>query len=173
MKDEVATHDDASSSIGSDDEALCELLGLESLEAFSVREEVASDDDDDARVMWPCRCRTLEDLSQVQEEVISSLLNDTARRAFLDTSVCIFPPELSVPSSVLQRLTEQVVRGHDVRRADRTMETIKVRKSDGSIHDRSVLTVMSDGPSSVRATFDDVFRYSWAKKWSCSRPNST
>jgi ectoine hydroxylase-related dioxygenase (phytanoyl-CoA dioxygenase family) len=131
MKDEVMH---AEASIGSD-EALCELLGLESLEAFS--EEVDSNDDAPS---WPCHCRTLEDLSQVQEEVISSLLNDTARQTFAETSVCIFPPELSVPSSTMQRLTEQVVRGQEVRQADRTMETIKIRKSDGSIHDRSVLT---------------------------------
>jgi ectoine hydroxylase-related dioxygenase (phytanoyl-CoA dioxygenase family) len=135
MKDEVI-HDEAS--IGSD-EALCELLGLESLEALSVHEEML-DSNDAASSCWPCQCRTLEDLSQVQEAVISSLLNETARQAFAETSVCVFPYELSVPPSIMQRLTEQVVRGQDVRPADRTMETIKVLKSDGSIHDRSVLT---------------------------------
>lgn len=102
----------------SSDEALCEMLGLNSLE------NVADDtDDDDAH--------PLDTSSLVKSHDLTHL--------YQTQSICMFPKEFSISSARMRRLTDELVWGKV--HSDRSYEAIKVLKtSDGSIEERRTLT---------------------------------
>lgn len=120
------------------DDALCEMLGINSLDGFfnvTVDEDCRSDE---SRI--PRRSRSLDELLLVKDSVIGSmLLQGRVTEVYEETSVIIFPDELSIPADLIRRLTDEVVWGVEKYKADRTFETIKVWKN-GSIQERSILT---------------------------------
>jgi ectoine hydroxylase-related dioxygenase (phytanoyl-CoA dioxygenase family) len=113
--------------MGSSDEALLELLGLNSLDTLVVVEEKNNEEE---RSKLPL----LSDAS------LHSLTESHHLPSAYETeSVCIFTQDLSVSAEHLRRLTEELVWGGDQVQADRTYESIQVWKN-GEIQQRRTLT---------------------------------
>lgn len=106
--------DDDNSSVNSTDEALCEILGIRSL-------TVDEDDIDEANTPRPPR--SFADLASMDDALIASLVAPLLEE-YQSASMCIFPPQLSVPAAFMRRITDEVI--WDPRyNAIRTYETIQ------------------------------------------------
>ena len=112
----------------SSDEALCEMLGLGSLQ------EVGSDSEDAVIDTDSTNVPSLDDKA-IGNMVTAAELS----RKYIDTSVCVFPISLSPPGALMRRITDEIVWGGSKIQADRTYETIQVLKH-GAIEKRRVLT---------------------------------
>ena len=137
-----------SESVASDD-ALCDLLGIQSLHDVTT-EHCASDDDCDENDRTddhypPKKCQSVNDLIHVSDDFITKFIQKYDVVAEYRTSnVCILPLELSIPASIMRRLTDELVWGHHSNEKnglgiDRTFETTKFMKN-GMIHGQSTLT---------------------------------
>ena len=115
--------------MNSSDEALLELLGLESLDTIV------------ADTKWEDSCDdSSSDLPQVSDSILFSIVESrNLLTRYKEDSVCYFPPELSIPASHMRRLTDELVWSGESVQADRTYETIKVWKQ-GEILERRTLT---------------------------------
>jgi hypothetical protein len=119
------------------DEALCEMLGLNSLNTVVVGE---TKDAEELENSTRSIASSLHMLPVVSDTLLLSLVQShqlTAR--YSDESVCIFPPELCISAARMRLLTEELVWGGDDIQADRTYEIIKVWKQ-GEIIERQTLT---------------------------------
>lgn len=105
----------------SSDEALCEMLGLKSLDTVIV------DHVDDSQIQQPTSLTTIVKLHNLQ-------------LIYESESMCLFPKEVSVSPALMRRLTDELIWGGTEVKADRTYETIKVLKATGDIEDRRTLT---------------------------------
>lgn len=104
----------------SSDEALCEMLGLKSLDTVFI-------DHEDAQPTLA------EDPTTVVEQY-------NLAAVYKNESMCLLPKNLSLSSSLMRRLTDELVWGGDGAKADRTFENIKVMKASGEIVERRTLT---------------------------------
>jgi hypothetical protein len=123
-------HDD-SDEMGSDDEALLEMLGLTSMKEIAVVNDESGADDNIA-------VNGIDPLPSLSDSLLQSL-KDRLHNEYTEQSVCIFPTECSVSAEHMRRLTEELVWGGPSMQVDRTYETIKVWKN-GEIEDRRTLT---------------------------------
>lgn len=127
----VEESDVEESSIDSSNDALLEILGLASLEGFAEEEEVEeSEFGRDVNSGLP----VLSD-----EDIVEIAQQHRLRRSYDTESVCVFPPECSIPAEYMRRLTEQLVWGGDKVQADKTYETVQVYKQ-GELHSKKSLT---------------------------------
>lgn len=117
-----ATKDhDSDGEVGnSSDEALCEMLGLKSLDTVILG----------------------QDDSQPTTRVNPTLIVEECNLAaiYSSESMCLLPKSLSISSALMRRLTDELVWGGDSIKADRTYENIKVMKASGEIVERRTLT---------------------------------
>ena len=134
---------------GTSEDALCELLGIKSLNDLATVHCDEVDDEDDGNEwhdfhLTPRRCQSVADLLHVSEDFISKIMRkNDASDEYLLTNVCILPNELSIPSSLMRRLTDELVYGkhneENLLGIDRTYETIEFSR-DGMAEVRSTLT---------------------------------
>ena len=123
--------------VDSADEALCEMLGLSALGSLALEDDVdgacRDENGDDHAATHPSNF-------DPSKPVSASLLAKCAGLSSIFHEDCIFtfPSEISVPSTLLRTLTEQLVWDQKIQ-CDRTYETIKVLKN-GEIIERRVLT---------------------------------
>jgi hypothetical protein len=138
--DEGDNKNDDASSVNSADIALCELLGLSSLDAVVLFDDDKDDDvdkvdgsDDVTPANNNKERRSLDDLLRLSDASIRRVVaagHPDLTTEYRDRKVCTFPPELSVPADVMRRLTDELVWGGDQVRAARSYET--VQKAVGS-----------------------------------------
>ena len=123
--------DPETDSVDSKDEALCQLLGLPSL-------SLDLDVHDETEPHSPAR--SLEELLKLSDLEIGAMAQRHGlMEHYTSQSYCIFPPEFSIPPSIMRRLTDELTWGGDKVKADRSYEPIKVLK-DGEIFERRTLT---------------------------------
>ena len=129
MGEPVGTISDDEVSVNSAD-ALCELLGITSLDAVPGNEDNDDSYDDEygyPNCVLPYKCRSLEDLLRVDDNFIAdAVAKHGLKEEYEETSVCIFPEEMSVPAEIMRRITDVLVCGGEKVEADRTFEAIKV-----------------------------------------------
>lgn len=112
----------------SSDEALLEMLGLNSLDSLVVEKKQADDEDE------------AHDIPQVSESSLTSLVESHGLPGhYQDESVCSFPLDLCISAAYMRRITDELVWGGNRYSADRTNETIKIWKQ-GEILERRSLT---------------------------------
>jgi Phytanoyl-CoA dioxygenase (PhyH) len=131
---EYSTKDESDDSVASSEEALLEMLGLTSLK------EIALGADDlvmDEKHAVDCPIAT-SSLPTLPEDYLSSM-HPALYKEYKETSVCVFPPECSIPADCMRKLTEELVWGGPAVQADRSYETIQVYKN-GEIEHRRTLT---------------------------------
>jgi hypothetical protein len=107
-----------------EDDALCEILGLTSLDGVADANDDVSNGARNEGVVP--KCPSLDHFAAELQQLYKS------------ESVCILPQSMSVPALVMRRLTDELVFGKDVR-VDKTYETIRVLKH-GQIEERRTLT---------------------------------
>ena len=137
--------DDDDESLGSSDEALLEMLGLSSLKEVSAVTDECNDPRGATEVPRPCQptadrpppSKHLPALSNDWLE--STVATPLTREKYGSEAVFRFPDECSVSAKHMRVLTEEIVRGADLYKADRTYEGIKILK-DGEIFERKTLT---------------------------------
>jgi ectoine hydroxylase-related dioxygenase (phytanoyl-CoA dioxygenase family) len=137
-----------SDSVTSDD-ALCELLGIQSLNDVNTdhccESEVGDEDENELNdVHQPKKCQSVDDLIRVSDEFIAKFIQKyDVIEEYQTSNVCLLPLELRIPSSIMRRLTDELVWGNDSEKnllgIDRTFETTKFMK-DGTTYERSTLT---------------------------------
>ena len=136
--------DSTSSSLGSSDEALLEMLGLSSLNEFA--DECDDDDDENEKeenqAIGNGPPMSISPLPVLSENWLESTLARLAKDKYTNEAVFRFPEECSIPAKHMRVLTEEIVRvgpSGSLCQADRTYEGIKVWK-DGEINERKTLT---------------------------------
>jgi ectoine hydroxylase-related dioxygenase (phytanoyl-CoA dioxygenase family) len=108
----------------SDNEALCELLGLKSIE--DINDDFDESEEDNC-------CHRLE--SRGIPYITSNL-----REEYKSDSMCLLPKSFSLPASFMRRITDELVWNVD-KCADRTYETVRVQTDSGkTTEQRRVLT---------------------------------
>ena len=124
--DQESTNDEEEAN--SSDEALLEMLGLNSLDSLVVEKKQADYEDE------------AHNIPQVSESSLtSSVESHGLPRHYQDESVCAFPTELCISASYMRRITDELVWGGNRYSVDRTNETIKIWKQ-GEILERRTLT---------------------------------
>jgi hypothetical protein len=122
----MTNHAEDEEGIGSSDEALLEMLGLQSLDNLEVDEK-----------------KDIKNQSNLPSLSLSSIYSlvelHRLRSQYELESVCIFPQEFSISAGHMRRITEALVWGGDQVQADRTYEAIQVYKN-GEIQQRRTLT---------------------------------
>jgi len=128
------TDDDDDDANDSADEALMAMLGLSSL-------SVHGSDESEHEEVEICTSNNPHDaVEKLEERDIESILaSQNLREEYWKTGVCLFPPEIRVPSALMRRLTDELVWGGDKVRCDKTYETITVVKA-GEVFERRTLT---------------------------------
>ncbi len=120
------------SSMGSSDVALLDMLGLSSL---NVADETDAEDE-------KVKEKADSPLPNISDDWLESELAPMAEELYAKEAVYQFPDECSIDAKHMRVLTEEVVRGRSdgsLPQADRTFEGIKVWK-DGEILERKTLT---------------------------------
>lgn len=112
--------------MGSADEALLEMLGLQSLDTIVLDEK--GQDTGNSR---------LPSLSS--SDIVSLVESSQLVSRYQSESVCMFPQEFSISADYMRKIAEELVWGGDSIQADRTYETIQVWKN-GFIEQRRTLT---------------------------------
>ena len=144
-KDKMPKIEEKEDEIDSGDEALLEMLGLPaSMDVKAVAENLivrADDDDDDDSVYHHATTESNEKvLRQLDQRDIPSIIDSSdLRKDYRTWSVCRFPSPLSIPATLMRRLTDELVWGGDNIQADKTYETISVLKN-GELRERRTLT---------------------------------
>ncbi|GAX13242.1 hypothetical protein FisN_17Hu177 [Fistulifera solaris] len=111
--------------MASADEALRELLGITSLD---VKDDSSCGDDGEL----PSK-ESVEALGDISDDFIQQIVDTyDLKEQYKITSVCVFPPELSIPAFIMRKLTEELVWSSDSRVMDKTYETIQVLTNDKS-----------------------------------------
>lgn len=115
------------------DEALCELLGISSLD---VKDDSSYGEESD--LATPPK-DSVEALGDIPDSFIEQIADRYDLKAqYKSTSVCVFPQELSIPASVMRRLAEELVWSSDSLAMDKTYETIQVLTRDKTSGDAVV-----------------------------------
>jgi hypothetical protein len=120
-----AEEDEFDEGMGSSDEALLEMLGLQSMDAI-VEDETEEQGSSKLPSLSSSDMKSLVESNQLPSQYHSE-------------SVCMFPHEFSVSADYMRKITEELVWGGDRVQVDRTYETIQVWKN-GVIEQRRTLT---------------------------------
>lgn len=144
INDDIAGIDESDNDSVTSDDALCELLGIQSLHDLTSVHCEDEDETERNNAHQPKNCQSVADLVNVRDEFIIEVIQKyNATDEYLLSHVCVLPLELSVPSSIMRRLTDELVWGQDNEKnllgIDRTYETISYMK-DGVMMERSILT---------------------------------
>lgn len=111
---------------GSSDECLLDMLGLKSLATLTVEEKKETEG--------------ASKLPLFTESALNTAVEShKLKRLYDEEAICIFPKRFSISAEHMRRLTEELVWGGERLQADRTYETIKIRKN-GEIQERRTLT---------------------------------
>lgn len=104
--------------IESTDEALCELLGISSLD---IKDDSSCGDDE-----APTK-RCVGDLGEISDDYIKTISERFNLKAeYESTSVCVLPVELSIPAFIMRQLTEELIWSSADTAMNRSYETIHV-----------------------------------------------
>ena len=114
LKEQASQDDDDNVSIYSADEALCEMLGLVSINSFPVEDELP--------VVVP-PAEHARDLMVSDKAIQAVVQKHSLHEIYQRDSVVVFPPELSVPAVLMRRWTDELVWGQNSL-VHRTYETI-------------------------------------------------
>lgn len=142
MAQPIASSEDEDSVDSAD--ALCAMLGISSLDAVPCDGGDDDDDDhndhDDHRRLVPILCQSMEEVTRVDDQfILEAVAKHKLKEIYDETSICIFPGELSVPAAIMRRMTDELVWSGDKVKAERMYESIKVWK-DGVVYERPTLT---------------------------------
>ena len=119
--------------VDSADEALCEMLGLSSLDAM----EKCNDDDKEDLTLYEMKTslhgipHLLSNIHDEKYDRIVTLQRQNVQETFENDSVCNLSGfYFSIPSSIMRKLTEDLIWGHSsqIYKCDVTMETIQQSK---------------------------------------------
>ena len=122
--------------VDSADEALCEMLGLSTISGLAVEEKVDDENDIDNDLVAANGSTSFDPSKAVSATLLDKCIG--LDKVYLEESIFTFPSEISIPSSHMRMLTEELVWDQRIS-ADRTYETISVFKN-GEITKRRVLT---------------------------------
>jgi len=139
--DEAAASEggDEESSVDSADEALMEMLGLSSMNAIVDEEE--PNNKGDVQAISSTKRATRYQLPILTDEDISRLVVSHHLQSRYETeSLCVLPPELSIPAEYMRRLTDELVWGGDQVQADKTYETVQWASQQGEVQTKRSLT---------------------------------
>jgi ectoine hydroxylase-related dioxygenase (phytanoyl-CoA dioxygenase family) len=132
----------AEEEMDSADEALCELLGINSLSVAKEGEDLQDQDEGGSSSIdanHPPR-QSLDDLLRLDPLWIQAQVDQhESHQEYLKRSVCILPDSLHILDSIMRHLTDELVWGGDHVQADKTYETIQVMKQ-GQVLERRTLT---------------------------------
>uniref|UniRef100_A0A7S1ZJN9 Uncharacterized protein n=1 Tax=Ditylum brightwellii TaxID=49249 RepID=A0A7S1ZJN9_9STRA len=169
----VVDDDDDTSSMNSSDEALCEMLGFSSLGDIMATEKTTeslssnhNNDDQNTSSTFeqgssvtstssPSEC--LYNIpsftsSEIKSALTQQQLNEDSNKVFSleslikryeNESILVLPSEISIPSSTMRKLANELIYGENKYPSDKTYETIHYLSSSGSseeIKSRRVLT---------------------------------
>lgn len=127
MANQKISNDDVSEDdeMGSSDEALLEMLGLQSIDNLVVDDPHQS---------------SSSKLPLISSEEINSIVElNKLKQQYKSESVSIFPHEFSLSAEYLRTITEELVWGGDKIQADKTYETVQFIKN-GKVQQRRTLT---------------------------------
>lgn len=117
--------------VDSSDEALCEILGLTSLDGVTADDVVTDDHAKGANLNeWGIPNSPLD----LSDDITSEL-----QHLYKKESMCMLPNSLSLSAAAMRRLTDELVWGQSVQ-VDKTYETIRVMLKNGQIQERRTLT---------------------------------
>jgi hypothetical protein len=120
---ELASDDE--NDIYSSDEALCEILGLTSLDDIAMDET-----DEDPREKESSQEWVMPECPNIAHNLAAEI-----QRVYKSESVCMLPRNLSIPAEIMRRLTDELVWGRDIQ-VDKTYETIRVITKNDKIEER-------------------------------------
>ncbi len=130
-------------SIDSADVALSEMLGL-SMNEMNGIQELSNEGEENVLAALhegPMKNCSLPGFSV--EDIQLIVRDKSLRQIYTDESVCILPGELSLPSSLMRRITDELVYGTSKYPSNRTYESISIQKS-GEITMHRKLTRLED-----------------------------
>ncbi len=135
--------DDDSTSVTSADEALREMLGF-SIFSNEISMEEEKDTSNDLREP-SCSNNLINPIEVLQysKSQIQQIINhDESQQIYKNESICILSKALSIPSSHMRRLADELVYGESRYPSDKSYEKIKYKTSKDSsqIHERRELT---------------------------------
>lgn len=117
------------------DEALCELLGISSLNVTALAIE---DDDSINNNSDEMPKQSLDELIRIDDATLRNIARKhRLQELYTSSSFCILPDCLSVPANLMRRLTDSLVWGKA--QSDKSYETVQVFKNGETINKR-VLT---------------------------------
>ena len=120
---ELASDDE--NDVSSSDEALCEILGLTSLDDIAM-DETADEESPEESIM--------PEYANIAHNIASEI-----QCVYKSESVCMLPQNLSIPPEIMRRFTDELVWRRDIQ-VDKTYETIRVITKTGEIEERRTLT---------------------------------
>jgi len=126
-----------SDSINSADEALSEMLGI-GLDIFVSLNETETIQE--ASTLKNDLCT---EIPQISSKEIENIVNGSNQlgKLYRDEAICLFPRELSIPSKLMRRITDELVHGSSKYPSDKSYEKIKfIPNGDTQIHERRELT---------------------------------
>ena len=153
--------DDDDDGNNSSDEALCELLGIESMNAFGCEEEEKEDGDNAATVdqLFAKKFHTEDAL--IEEEEDQTTTTRTRTRTWMDLQelyekdgYVVFPISLNIPDWFMRRITDELVwsGGDRIYCSDKTYERVQVVQRDTNhITEKRVLTRLENFVNSHEA----------------------
>lgn len=138
----IEDNDSTTSSLGSSDEALLEMLGLSSLKEVAIVADECDEDEEGHTSNFSHAPGS--HLPVISDDWLESTLAPLARDRYPNEAVFQFPEECWVSAKYMRILTEEIVRGrsgptNSFYQADRSYEGIKIWK-DGEIEERKTLT---------------------------------
>ena len=127
-------------SADSADEALSEMLGI----ATNAISMITMEEDDDQDTVQNTNTTNPLDVLQYSTQQIQQIAHkNTSHQIYKTESICILPKELSIPSSYMRRLTDELVYGDTKHPSDKSYEKIQYISKGNSkkeIQERRELT---------------------------------
>ena len=135
-------------SADSADEALSEMLGI----ATNTISMITMEEDDEQDTVQNTNANTnanttnpLDVLQYSTQQIQQIAHKNTSHQIYKTESICILPKELSIPSSYMRRLTDELVYGDTKHPSDKSYEKIQyiskgINKSKKEIQERRELT---------------------------------
>jgi len=108
MKNERDDTEEVVEEIDSADEALCEMLGI-SFSSFQEVDAAQPIEEDNSSEEYDEDCSTMKDLQKQRTRIQNELMKSKVKQDFMVDGVCIFPKSLSLQSSRIRRLCDELV----------------------------------------------------------------
>ena len=130
---EGQSHNSDSDSVNSADEALYEMLGLKGISLNEAVTNLKSTSQNHS-------CSGIPQLELIEIERIVNGPNQVGK-LYRNEAICLLPRELSIPSKLMRKITDELVYGESKHPSDKSYEKIKfISNGDTQISERRELT---------------------------------